>query len=58
MCVFLVLPPFSAGKEMTLERLYSRRILNGFDKDGRPILYVRSGSENTKTSLRQVQHLV
>jgi len=35
-----------------------RRILNGFDNDGRPILYMRPGRENTETSPRQVRHLV
>jgi len=33
-------------------------ILNGFDKDGRPILYMRPGRENTETSPRQLRHLV
>lgn len=33
-------------------------ILNGFDRDGRPILYMRPGRENTETSPRQLRHLV
>lgn len=33
-------------------------ILNGFDVDGRPILYMRPGHENTERSPRQVRHLV
>lgn len=33
-------------------------ILTGFDKDGRPILYMRPGRENTQTSPRQLRHLV
>lgn len=33
-------------------------ILNGFDMDGRPILYMRPGRENTERSPRQVRHLV
>lgn len=35
-----------------------RRILNGFDKDGRPIIYMRPGRENTQQSPRQLRHLV
>lgn len=33
-------------------------ILTGFDCDGRPILYMRPGRENTQTSPRQLRHLV
>ena len=33
-------------------------ILTGFDVDGRPIIYMRPGRENTETSPRQLQHLV
>ncbi|KAJ9119623.1 hypothetical protein QFC22_003332 [Naganishia vaughanmartiniae] len=33
-------------------------ILNGFDIDGRPILYLRPGRENQKTSPRQIRHLI
>ncbi|KAJ9098492.1 hypothetical protein QFC19_006359 [Naganishia cerealis] len=33
-------------------------ILNGFDVDGRPILYMRPGRENQKTSPRQIRHLI
>lgn len=33
-------------------------ILNGFDKDGRPIIYMRPGRENTERSDRQLRHLV
>ena len=36
----------------------SRSVLNGFDIDGRPILYMRPGHENTERSPRQVRHLV
>lgn len=34
------------------------RILNGFDLDGRPIITMRPGRENTETSPRQLRHLV
>ena len=33
-------------------------ILNGFDNEGRPILYLRPGRENQKTSPRQIRHLI
>ena len=33
-------------------------IINGFDKDGRPIIYMRPGRENTETGDRQLRHLV
>ena len=33
-------------------------ILTGFDVDGRPIIYMRPGRENTETSPRQLRHLV
>lgn len=33
-------------------------VLNGFDKDGRPIIYMRPGLENTERSPRQMRHLV
>lgn len=34
------------------------RIISGFDNDGRPIIYMRPGRENTQTSPRQLRHLV
>ena len=36
----------------------SLSVINGFDRDGRPIIYMRPGNENTKTSPRQLRHLV
>lgn len=44
----LVSPEGMTGKEVVL----------GFDNDARPCLYLKPGRENTKTSHRQVQHLV
>ena len=38
--------------------LHTSSILNGFDKDGRPIIYMRPGLENTETGPRQLRHLV
>jgi hypothetical protein len=35
-----------------------RSILNGFDKDGRPIIWMTPAKENTPSSTRQLRHLV
>lgn len=43
----LVSPENETGKEVIL----------GFDSDARPCLYLKPGRQNTKTSLRQVQHM-
>ena len=34
------------------------RIISGFDNDGRPIIYMRPGRENTQSSSRQLRYLV
>lgn len=44
----LVSPENETGKEVIL----------GYENDARPILYLKPGRQNTKTSFRQVQHLV
>ncbi|KAK6456282.1 CRAL-TRIO domain-containing protein [Scheffersomyces xylosifermentans] len=44
----LVSPENETGKEVIL----------GYDNDSRPCLYLKPGRQNTKTSQRQVQHLV
>jgi len=49
-----IIPP----EEVRIESETGKIILSGFDKDGRPILYMRPGRENTQTSPRQLQHLV
>ncbi|KAJ6600973.1 CRAL-TRIO domain-containing protein [Mycena vulgaris] len=49
-----LIPP----EEVRIESETGKLILNGFDNEGRPILYVRPGRENTQTSPRQVRHLV
>ena len=54
LCILLFYPPHL---QPTL-RYYLPRILNGFDNDGRPILYMFPGRENTDPSPRQVRHLV
>lgn len=35
-----------------------KEVILGFDSDSRPCLYLKPGRQNTKTSQRQVQHLV
>lgn len=46
--------PDDVEEEAVTGKLYR----NGFDKMGRPVIYMRSGRENTKTYDRQVRHLV
>lgn len=33
-------------------------VINGFDKDGRPIIYMNPARQNTESSPRQLRHLV
>lgn len=33
-------------------------VISGFDKDARPIVYMRPRHENTETSPRQIRHLI
>lgn len=35
-----------------------KELILGYENDARPILYLKPGRQNTKTSFRQVQHLV
>ncbi|KAF5332569.1 hypothetical protein D9611_005169 [Ephemerocybe angulata] len=51
-------PDLIPPDEVKIESETGKIILNGFDKDGRPILYMRPGRENTERSPRQVRHLV
>ncbi|KAF7347093.1 CRAL/TRIO domain-containing protein [Mycena venus] len=51
-------PDLIPPEEVRIESETGKIILNGFDNEGRPILYVRPGRENTQTSPRQVRHLV
>lgn len=41
-----------------MENATGKQVILGFDMTGRPILYLKPGRQNTKTSHRQVQHLV
>jgi len=51
-------PDLIPPEEVRIESETGKIILTGFDKDGRPILYMRPGLENTQTSPRQLRHLV
>lgn len=43
---------------ISVENESGKQIVLGYDNDSRPILYLKPGRQNTKTSHRQVQHLV
>ncbi|CAE6535999.1 unnamed protein product [Rhizoctonia solani] len=51
-------PDLIPPEEVRIESESGKIILNGFDIDGRPILYMRPGRENTETSPRQIRHLI
>lgn len=51
-------PELIRPDEVKIEAETGKILLNGFDKDGRPIIYMRPGRENTETSPRQLRHLV
>ncbi|KAH7886336.1 CRAL-TRIO domain-containing protein [Phlebopus sp. FC_14] len=51
-------PELIVPDEVKIESETGKIILNGFDNDGRPIIYMRPGRENTETSPRQLRHLV
>lgn len=51
-------PDLIVPEEVKIESETGKIILNGFDRDGRPIIYMRPGRENTEPGPRQVRHLV
>ncbi|KAH9947093.1 CRAL-TRIO domain-containing protein [Amylocystis lapponica] len=51
-------PDLIPPEEVRIECETGKILLNGFDKDGRPIIYMRPGRENTERSNRQLRHLV
>ncbi|KIM47652.1 hypothetical protein M413DRAFT_439323 [Hebeloma cylindrosporum] len=51
-------PDLIPPDEVKIEGETGKIIINGFDNDGRPIIYMRPGRENTETSPRQLRHLV
>ncbi|CUM67829.1 uncharacterized protein PRCAT00005537001 [Priceomyces carsonii] len=46
------------GELCSPENETGKEVILGYDNDSRPCLYLKPGRQNTKTSLRQVQHLV
>ncbi|KAF5323643.1 hypothetical protein D9758_017081 [Tetrapyrgos nigripes] len=51
-------PELITPDEIKIEDEGGKIVINGFDKDGRPIIYMRPGRQNTATSPRQLRHLV
>ncbi|KIM32396.1 hypothetical protein M408DRAFT_63046 [Serendipita vermifera MAFF 305830] len=51
-------PDLIPPEEVRVESETGKIILNGFDINGRPIITMHPGRENTKTSDRQLRHLV
>ncbi|KAJ3821702.1 CRAL TRIO domain-containing protein [Lentinula raphanica] len=51
-------PELIVPDEVKIEDESGKILINGFDKDGRPIIYMRPGRQNTETSPRQLRHLV
>ncbi|WFD01963.1 4-nitrophenylphosphatase [Malassezia obtusa] len=51
-------PELIPPDEVAPEAETGKHVLTGFDKEGRPILYLRPGRENTKTSPRQIRYMV
>ncbi|CAG8455204.1 713_t:CDS:2 [Diversispora eburnea] len=45
-------------KEIEPEAITGKIHINGFDKQGRPVIYLRPGLENTKAGPRQVKNVV
>ncbi|EKM61679.1 uncharacterized protein PHACADRAFT_248434 [Phanerochaete carnosa HHB-10118-sp] len=51
-------PDLIQPEEVRIESVTGKIVINGFDKDGRPIIYMRPGLENTERSPRQLRYLV
>ncbi|KAF8580121.1 CRAL/TRIO domain-containing protein [Ramaria rubella] len=51
-------PDLIKPEDVRIESVTGKIVINGFDIDGRPIIYMRPGNENTSPSPRQIQHLV
>jgi hypothetical protein len=51
-------PDLISADDVKIEAETGKIILNGFDHDGRPIIYMRPGRENTHQSPRQIRHLI
>merc|ERR1712080_106587 len=46
------------GELCSVENETGKEVILGFDNDARPCLYLKPGRQNTKTSLRQVHHIL
>ncbi|CCH58864.1 hypothetical protein TBLA_0B00190 [Henningerozyma blattae CBS 6284] len=46
------------AKSVEIENETGKQVVLGYENDARPILYLKPGRQNTKTSHRQVEHLV
>lgn len=46
------------GDSVSVENETGKEVILGYDMDARPCLYLKPGRQNTKTSQRQVQHMV
>ncbi|AGO10259.1 AaceriABL198Cp [[Ashbya] aceris (nom. inval.)] len=46
------------AETVSVENETGKEVVLGYDREARPILYLKPGRQNTKTSHRQVQHLV
>ncbi|TFK70077.1 CRAL/TRIO domain-containing protein [Pluteus cervinus] len=51
-------PDLIPPAEVKIESETGKIIQNGFDREGRPVIYMRPGRQNTETSPRQLRHLV
>lgn len=51
-------PELIKPEEVAVEGETGKHVLSGFDNQGRPVLYLRPGRENTKASPRQIRYLV
>ncbi|KAL1670538.1 CRAL-TRIO domain-containing protein [Schizophyllum commune] len=51
-------PDLIPPDEVKVENETGKITINGFDRDGRPIIYMRPGYENTERSNRQLRNLV
>ncbi|EIW71347.1 hypothetical protein TREMEDRAFT_27528 [Tremella mesenterica DSM 1558] len=51
-------PELMQPGDVKVEAETGKIILKGFDMDGRPVLYLRPGRENTETSPRQIRHMI
>jgi len=51
-------PDLIPPDEVKIESETGKILINGYDKDGRPLIYINPGRENTPQSPRQLRHLV